>query len=243
MTGWPGARRLLRPWWLLSHLAVAALLVATVNLGFWQFRRLDERREHNALVEERAEAPAASLEELLAGMDPDEFVYRDVEVSGVFDAEREVFVVNRTQDGLPGVHVVTLLVGDSGAVAVDRGFVPRPVYLVGDPSAWAPPDGEVVVAGRVRMAGTSRGSNGDEVERVDVADLSGRWGEVLPSVYVESGVGEGVGDLPFGLPAPSLGEGPHLGYAVQWFVFFIIGLIGYPLVLVRLAREDPDADD
>jgi len=40
-----------------------------------------------------------------------------------------------------------------------------------------------------------------------------------------------------------LGEGPHLGYAVQWFVFFIIGLIGYPLVLVRLAREDPDADD
>ena len=72
---------------------------------------------------------------------------------------------------------------------------------------------------------------------------AGRWGEVLPSVYVESGVGEGAGDLPFGLLAPSLGEGPHLGYAVQWFVFFIIGLIGYPLVLVRLAREDPDADD
>ena len=99
------------------------------------------------------------------------------------------------------------------------------------------------MAGRVRMAGTSRGSNGNEVESVDVADLSGRWGEVLPSVYVESGVGEGAGDLPFGLLAPSLGEGPHLGYAVQWFVFFVIGLIGYPLVLVRLAREDPDADD
>ena len=76
----------MRPWWLLSHLAVAALLVATVNLGFWQFRRLEERREHNALVEERAEVPVASLEEVLVGMDPDELVYRTVEVSGVFDA-------------------------------------------------------------------------------------------------------------------------------------------------------------
>jgi hypothetical protein len=26
---------------------------------------------------------------------------------------------------------------------------------------------------------------------------------------------------------------------VQWFVFTLIGLGGYPLVLVRLARRDP----
>ncbi len=243
MGGWPGARRLLRPAWLLSHLAIAALLVATVNLGFWQLRRLDERRAYNALVEERAGAQPASLGDLLPGADPGGLAYRTAEVSGVFDVDSEVFVVNRTQAGLPGVHVVTLLVGDSGAVAVDRGFVPRPVYVAGDAGAWAPPDGEVVVVGRVRSADTSRGGNGAEVERVDAADLSARWGVVLPSVYVESGSGAGAGTIPFGIPAPALDEGSHLGYAVQWFVFFVIGLVGYPLVLVRLAREEPEADD
>ena len=65
---------------------------------------------------------------------------------------------------------------------------------------------------------------------------------MLPPVYVESGSGVGTGEIPFGLPAPPLDEGAHLGYAVQWFVFFTIGLIGYPLVLVRLARSDPEAD-
>ena len=242
MTGWPGVRRLLRPWWLLSHLAIGVLLVATVNLGFWQLRRLDERQARNALVEARADAPSVPLRELFAEMDPYELVHRTVEVSGVFDAAREVFVVNRSQDGLSGVHVVTLLETSGGGVAVDRGFVPRSVYVTGDPSAWAPPGGEVVVAGRVRVAGTSRGGHGDEGERIDVIDLSDRWGEVLPPVYVESGSGVGTGEIPFGLPAPPLDEGPHLGYAVQWFVFFTIGLIGYPLVLVRLARSDPEAD-
>jgi len=242
MGGWPGARRLLRPAWLLSHLAVGALLVATINLGFWQLRRLDERRAYNALVEERAGAHPASLGDLQVGADSGKLAYRAVEVSGVFDAEREVFVVNRTQAGLPGVHVVTLLVGESGVVAVDRGFVPRPVYVAGDPSVWAPPDTEVVVVGRVRSAGTNRGGNGAEVGRVDATDLSARWGVELPSVYVESGAGVGAGAIPFGIPAPPLDEGSHLGYAVQWFVFFVIGLIGYPLVLVRLAREDPEAD-
>ena len=30
------------------------------------------------------------------------------------------------------------------------------------------------------------------------------------------------------LPAEELSEGPHLGYAVQWFIFSTIALVGYP---------------
>ena len=39
------------------------------------------------------------------------------------------------------------------------------------------------------------------------------------------------------LPAP--GDGPHLGYAVQWFIFTAIAVIGYPLVLRHVSRR-PD---
>ena len=46
-------RRFLRPWWVVSHVLVLALLVLMVNLGFWQLRRLEERRDLNALQAER----------------------------------------------------------------------------------------------------------------------------------------------------------------------------------------------
>jgi surfeit locus 1 family protein len=32
-------------------------------------------------------------------------------------------------------------------------------------------------------------------------------------------------------------EGPHLAYAVQWFSFAVIGLVGYVLLLGRARRS------
>ena len=44
----------MRPAWLLSHVLVVGLLIVTANLGFWQLRRLDARRDYNAVVAARA---------------------------------------------------------------------------------------------------------------------------------------------------------------------------------------------
>jgi len=222
-----------------SHLTIVALLVATVNLGLWQLRRLDQRQAHNALVEARADLEPLAFEPgVWSSFDDLEF--RAALVTGTFDPAQQVYVVNRSSDGLPGVHVVTLLATDFGDLAVNRGFVPRRLYLEGVADTWAPPVGEVEVEGLLRASGTSRGGHGDEVERVDAADLSARWDTLLPPVHLDA---EPLGDVPYALPAPDLGEGPHLSYAVQWFVFTTIGLVGYPLVLVRLARREPEADE
>ena len=40
------------------------------------------------------------------------------------------------------------------------------------------------------------------------------------------------------LPAPTLDEGPHLSYAIQWFAFAAIALIGGATVAVRERRSD-----
>ena len=61
----PGVRRLLSPSWVLSHLLVAGLLVATLNLGFWQLRRLEARQAYNSVVEARAGQPVVPLGEAL----------------------------------------------------------------------------------------------------------------------------------------------------------------------------------
>jgi cytochrome oxidase assembly protein ShyY1 len=46
------------------------------------------------------------------------------------------------------------------------------------------------------------------------------------------------------VPPPELSEGPHLGYAAQWFIFSTIALVGYPIVLRRVViRRGKEVDD
>ena len=39
------------------------------------------------------------------------------------------------------------------------------------------------------------------------------------------------------LPPPALDAGPHLGYALQWFSFALVAIVGYTLVLRHQARK------
>lgn len=43
----------------------------------------------------------------------------------------------------------------------------------------------------------------------------------------------GAPDRPVRLPAPELDEGPHLGYAIQWFSFATIALVGWLVLAIR----------
>ena len=45
------------------------------------------------------------------------------------------------------------------------------------------------------------------------------------------------GDLPKTTELPALTEGPHLSYAIQWFLFTIIGLVGYSGLVRKEAKE------
>ena len=246
----PGSRRLLRPAWIVSHLLVAGLLVATVNMGFWQLRRLDGRQAHNALVAARADEPVLPLAEVLssiaAGVDPDDLRFVQVTVTGVWDADREVHLANRSQDGVPGVHAVSLLLidgttlgagsnaGPTGGLVVDRGFVPRPVQLEGDRGVWAPEAGEVALTGSLDLFRAGERGHGGEVDRIDREALETRWETTLAPLWLRVAEPTGSGTWPAPAPVVELGDGPHRSYAVQWFVFSVIGILGYPLVLVRL---------
>jgi cytochrome oxidase assembly protein ShyY1 len=38
------------------------------------------------------------------------------------------------------------------------------------------------------------------------------------------------------MAAPALDDGPHLSYALQWFAFALIGVVGAGVVAVRARR-------
>ena len=225
---------------------VAALLVATTNLGFWQLRRLDARQDYNARVVARADEPVVALATafgaLTEGRPPEDLRHVRVTVSGTWDVASEVYLANRSRAGGPGVPVGTRRRSEGARPSVggagDRGVGPRGHYLKGDRSAWAPARGEVEVVGSLEVGRIGERGHGSEVDRIDLEALSDRWGIPVASMWIRAAANGSAG-WPASTPAEDLGDGPHLSYAVQWFVFTLIGLGGYPLVLYRLARRDP----
>jgi len=91
------ARFLLRPRWLLSHVLVLLLVVTMVNLGFWQLRRLDEKRDRNALIEARMDQPVEPVGDLLEPGGEDgvgDARFRRVTATGTYDEDGTVVVIN-----------------------------------------------------------------------------------------------------------------------------------------------------
>lgn len=251
-------RFLWKPRWIVSHVFVLAVVVVFVSLGFWQLRRLDERRTYNALVESRQDLPSVTAQELLpAGPaatadDVGAVIYQPVTVTGTYAAGQEVLIRNRTYDGVPGYWVLTPLVqADGTAVAVNRGWVPfGPTNPDGPWTTFAPPGGTVTVTGMVQASqARSEGLIGgpkdaDEgrlttLSRVDIGRLQQQVDEPLYPLAVDLRSQEPAqsGDLPLPVPPPELSEGPHLNYAGQWFIFATLTVIVYPLLMRRVARN------
>ena len=241
------------PRWLLGHVVVLALVVSCVQLGLWQLRRLDQRREVNALVEARLGAPEAPLDEVVRPGAPvedgNDAAYRRVRATGTYAVDQEVLVRIRTLAGRTGAWVVTPLVTAPGrAVLVNRGWVPLEGDPAGSRAAGQPPQGTVTVTGFLRPS-DRRGRFGPredpregrlaEVVRIDVPRLQAQIPARLYPAYVElqAQAPPQPGELPVPLEPPELDEGPHLGYAGQWFIFATIAAVGWVVILRRTARE------
>lgn len=233
-------RFLLRPKWIAFHLLVLVAIVAMINLGFWQLRRLEQRRDFNATIEERYDEPPLPLDDLLTpSTDPDDVEWRPVSAGGTYLPDAQFVVVNRSQNGRAGRNVVVPLRLDDGRILlVNRGFVP---YLVEDVPEV--PATDVEILGRLRESQTrSLGQLSDpvdgtltEAQRVDIPRLSRQLpGEVVP-MYVDliESIPPEVADLPEPVATPDLSEGNHLSYAVQWFIFSIAVAVGWFLAVRR----------
>lgn len=255
---------LLTPKWLVGHALALVVVVSFTQFGFWQLRRHEQRAERNAVAEARlAAAPvpledalAAALAEVAMGSSPrDAFHARRVALSGTFEPADELLRRPVSRDGAPGYHVVTpLALADDPQgrrLWVERGWVPQEQNAV--PAQEAPPPaGTVDLTGWLRapdvpptgwVAALAPRDPADGrlsmVAYVDVERLAAQVdGPTVPAVLLlEAATPASPATMPLAPEAPVLGLGSHLGYAIQWFAFTAITLIGYPALLRRVHRE------
>jgi surfeit locus 1 family protein len=260
-------RFLLKPLWILSHLFVLGVVVLMVNLGFWQLHRLDERKSFNAEMRAAIDQPAQPIGVLLpAGVDAthdevESVKYRSVSASGTYLADQQVLVTNRTQNSAPGYWVLTPLdLGNGTALVVNRGWIPYSYTADGSWSDFAPPSGRVSIIGsieqpQVRATGGVISGPADAAEgrlrtlaRVDVARLAQQVDQQLLPLFVnlqtQTPPQPEALAIPAPVPPPDISdEGPHLSYAMQWFIFSAMTLVVYVLLVRRLARRRHEIDE
>lgn len=249
--------KLLRGRWIFKHLAVFLVLVVLVNFGFWQLRRLEEKRTRNSNILAALDQPPLTLTGQDAQPDSAMLHFRRVQVTGIFDNAVGMILRNRLLNGVSGIHILTPLriEGSHQAVLVDRGWIPRGNR---DPT----PEERAVydVSGEVTLQGiayrtqprpglisflapaSQEGQPPDRAwSRVDIDHIQTQLPYPLLPIFIEQSPesAENSADLPRREGSITLDEGPHLGYAIQWFSFALILGITYAFFIRQeLKRED-----
>lgn len=227
-------RFLLSRRWILFAVVVVLLTYLAWTLGQWQFHRLADRKESNAITLRNEDAPPVPVGEVLAPGRPvsaqDE--WRLVTATGRYASEDTVIVRYRTRKGTSGVEVVVPLeLPDGTSLLVDRGWTMTDNVGSASPDdVPAPPPGEVSVVGWVRADATGDSTAVSDrstraISSVAIGDALGR--EVLGGFVNLRSEDPEPAEALLPVELPALGNGPHFFYGLQWWFFGALAIFGF----------------
>ncbi|KAA0972737.1 SURF1 family protein [Aureimonas fodinaquatilis] len=224
-------------------------LAILISLGTWQVERLGWKQDLIAKIEDRANGPVLSFDEVSAlFQDTGDVDYVPIRVRGRFDHTAERHFLS-TYKGESGWNIFTPLILDDGsdAIFINRGFVPYPAK---DPAKRA----EGQIAGEVEVDGLARNPalekpDLDFTPDNDLAENTFFWKNLLEMAQgVE--LPEGVKLAPFVVDAkasevpggyPTGGQtiitipNNHLEYAITWYG--IAAMLGGLLVFLVVQQR------
>jgi surfeit locus 1 family protein len=203
----------------------------------WQYHRGVDRHARNTIIEERIARDAIELGKIDSELANNE--WQSIVTTGSFDEKKQILLRNRYSEGKYGYEVLTLFTSTSGEKFwVDRGWVQAGATATTPPEVSSVPAGEVTITGRFRLdSSLPRGSffalpgSGEDL----VSELNAQSQLNTEKYYLDLLSGS----VPSLTPAvtaqlPSLSDGPHMAYALQWLFFG--GLVIYGRFLIRRTR-------
>ncbi len=227
-------------------LLAACAAVVFIRLGLWQLDRLHERQARNAMIEQQQRGAPMPLVQL--PHDTAQAHYRAASVEGRYDYEHELVLSARTRRGSPGVDLITpvRIAGSDTAVLVNRGWVYSPDGATVDQQRWREGD-SAKLKGYVDLVTADSGIAVSRYPRiirhVSRAEIAAKIPYPVASFYLIA-----FGDTtdmthPARRDLPVLDDGPHLGYALQWFAFALIAVLGAGFVVYRARGDAREAHD
>ncbi len=231
---------------ILGTVIVLIVAVVCVRLGLWQLERREDRLALNTALAQRLAAEPVPLGD--APLDTAGLTYRRVTIEGELDADRSVVLAGRSHGGAPGAYLLVPLRTGAASILVNRGWLPAPDAASVDAAS-------VAISGRVTVEGVLMPFPDVDVERpagfrttwyrFAGAAIREQYPYPVSPLYLRATVAptgpaapDPATELPVLLDAPAPEPGPHLSYAIQWFSFAAIFLIGWLTILVR--RKDPE---
>jgi surfeit locus 1 family protein len=217
-----------------------ALAALFVRLGFWQLARLGERRAINTITATRLSQPEERFDQLRHDAEP---ALRRAVLEGTPDTSNEFMVTGRSRNGSPGVHIVTpvRVAGTDTGVLVNRGWVYAADAATADLARWR--EARVTFHGyalQLSASAAPRMVKGRSLRPLSVEGVRVLVPYPVRDLYLVSQDSQ-TDTTPARLPWPALDEGPHLTYAIQWFAFAAIALIGSVVVTVRARSHQSPA--
>ena len=162
-------------------------------------------------------------------------------IDGTPDFANDIVLTGRSRQGSPGVYIFTPVrrSGSDSAVLVLRGWVYSPDAATVDLTRWH--ERRRSFGGYVLALPASVDSpQQPAMERKVRALTRERVRELVPYpvstrylVSQDSVAAAAADSTPARVAQPSLDDGPHLSYAIQWFSFAAIALIGSYVVIRR----------
>ena len=255
--------------WIRWGAFVLIFVLAASALSAWQFDRRTERVEQIQLVVDNFDMPAEPLADIDWQLNSDGVAlqeWRPALITGRYLPEATLLVRNRPLAGRAGfLHITPFELSDGQILIVERGWVatgndggiPDDVYAI------SASDRTAIVRLRAGEKGDPAPSESGSISSLNLEYLAAELeisGAVITEFYGRL-VSETPPDAsyPLQMPKPSLNEGNHLSYALQWILFGFMAIVALVWAirreravvrgvepkrnLGRIANEDANAED
>ena len=236
--------------WIGFTLFTVFMLLLFVRLGIWQFGKLGVRRSTNAVITANQAAPPARYADIVAAPSSGGVVtaaldWRTVEITGHWDVTHQVLLRNRSFDSVDGYEVITPLVPASGpALLVDRGWIQQGSTSAAPAAVPVPQTGIVTVTAWLRPSQPGRPAStlpAGQILAINAPSIAvGVPYPVVDGYAILEKEDPAPAGSPTLLPGPEVDDGPHFSYAMQWFLFASVAVVGWWIYVRREADDAPE---
>lgn len=244
---------------LLTTIFFLVLIIGLICLGTWQLQRAHEKQSLQNMIDQRSRLAPLSLNMPFEEFSP----YQIVKATGQYKAKDSILLDNIVYQGKPGYYLITPfeIMASRAVILVNRGWLPQ-----GNSRSELPdfktPKGIITIEGHLnhpRSKPVLLGNTSSPLSAtpplwyyMDQRFFSQLHGySVLPLVLKLNHQGQTSTYTSTPLPSEETEltliqdwpeydakSGMHIGYAIQWFVFALFGLIAYAGLSIKKVNKD-----